>query len=133
MPRTISPLWTLALPAFLSLCCLYLGEVALFDAYALRWEWPTVSLRSSQALELDDTREDKEVSRILVVSDPHIQCSFDAFEPWLFRWDSDRYVRSAYRRLVNSLRPDLVVVLGDVFAEGYKASSRQWKDYLQVS
>ena len=71
--------------------------------------------------------------RILLLSDPHIQCSFDRYEPWLFRWDSDSYVSKVFSFLVSTLSPHVIVVLGDIFAEGYKASPQQWKDYLQVS
>ena len=38
----------------------------------------------------------------------------------------------AIARLVARMEPDVVVVVGDVFAEGYKASESDWHDYLLV-
>ena len=35
-------------------------------------------------------------------------------------------------QLLATMEPDAVVVMGDVFAEGYKASEQDWEDYLQV-
>eukprot|EP00731_Ephydatia_muelleri_P029710 Em0021g233a len=69
--------------------------------------------------------------KVLFLSDPHIQCSFSAYEPWLFRWDADRYLRQAYSRAIRQMNPDAVVILGDLFAEGFKASSVEWADYLK--
>ena len=34
--------------------------------------------------------------------------------------------------MLKQLKPEVVVVLGDLFAEGYKASEVYWWDYLQV-
>ena len=65
-------------------------------------------------------------------SDPHIQCSFAQYEPWLFRRDADGYLQSSYSLLMSTLKPQMVIVLGDIFAEGYKASLQEWRDYLQV-
>ena len=67
-----------------------------------------------------------------MLADPHIQCSLEGFEPWLFRLDSDRYLTRAVSRLLVAMEPDAVVVVGDMFAEGYKASQQDWTDYLQV-
>ena len=107
---------------------LYTGESGIFDIYASQWEWPTHTTdHTPQPLDLSG-----DYGKILILSDPHIQCSYDQFEPWLFRWDSDQYVRRAFSRLVQRLQPELVVVLGDLFAEGYKASLVDWEDYLQV-
>lgn len=112
----------------LLLCLLYSGESGVFDIYARRWEWPTHTTdHTPQPLDLSG-----DYGKILILSDPHIQCSYDQFEPWLFRWDSDQYVRRAFSRLVQRLQPELVVVLGDLFAEGYKASLVDWQNYLQV-
>ena len=38
----------------------------------------------------------------------------------------------AVARLVARMEPHVVVVVGDVFAEGYKASESDWRDYLLV-
>ena len=114
--------------SLVSLCvCLYAGEVGIYDAYAAEWRWPTHAHARDPASPLASLRY-----KILILSDPHIQCSFDRYEPWLARWDSDRHVGRLYGRLVERMRPDLVVVLGDVFAEGYKASHNEWEEYLQV-
>ena len=105
------------------------------------WAWPTLSPHepldvsrdtSFSSHTIEDVAEGVEATRILVVADPHIQCTFDKFEPWLYRWDSDRYLRQALGLLLSQLQPEVVVVVGDVFAEGYKASDTQWEEYLQV-
>ena len=95
------------------------GEVLLYDAYSFMWKWPRGSSVQPSL-------------KVLFLSDPHIQCSFSAYEPWLFRWDADRYLRQAYSRAIRQMNPDAVVILGDLFAEGFKASSVEWADYLKV-
>lgn len=35
--------------------------------------------------------------------------------------------------MLDQLQPDVIVVLGDVFAEGFKATDLLWWDYLHVS
>ena len=95
------------------------GEVLLYDAYSFTWEWPRNSGVSTSL-------------KILLVSDPHIQCTFSAYEPRLFRWDADRYLRQSYSRAIRRMNPDVVVLLGDIFAEGFKASASEWNDYLKV-
>ena len=99
---------------------LLVGEVLLYDVYAFTWK----RLQGSDV---------PTSLKLLLLSDPHIQCSFNAYEPWLFRWDSDRYLKQAYSRAVRQLKPDVVVILGDLFAEGFKASSAEWNHYLKVS
>lgn len=101
------------------LALVLVGEVLLYDAYSLTWEWPQ---RSTVQPSL----------KVLFLSDPHIQCSFSTYEPWLFRWDADRYLRQSYWRAIRQMNPDAVVILGDLFAEGFKASSVEWADYLKV-
>ncbi len=54
-------------------------------------------------------------------------------EFWLARKDADRYLSTAYSYLVNTLHPDMVILLGDIFSDGFQASSSHWKDYLNVS
>ena len=113
------------------------------------WAWPTHSVLVTHE-PLDTTRKIKyknfnilndesdyskqtvETTTILVFTDPHIQCTFDLFEPRLFRWDSDKYLQRGFGRMVARLRPDMIVLLGDIFAEGYKASEMQWQEYLEV-
>ena len=34
---------------------------------------------------------------------------------------------------MSSLYPDVVLLLGDVFSDGFQASATQWNDYLNVS
>ena len=142
------PLLHTAVVLFLCLCILYVGEIGIHDVYSWTWAWPRHSvLGTHKHLLLKDNNnnfnilnsdnfdsESSSVSptRILVISDPHIQCTFDLFEPWLFRLDSDLYLKRGLSRLLSRLKPDVVVVLGDVFAEGYKASELHWKEYLQV-
>ena len=133
---------------FLFLGLLFLGEVGFHFIYSLMWAWPTHSLGTYELLnttrrvkyknfnilndDSDYTTQTVDATKILVVSDPHIQCTFDLYEPWLFRWDSDKYIQRGFSRMVARLQPDVVMLLGDVFAEGYKASEVQWLDYLEV-
>ncbi|CAI8044326.1 Metallophosphoesterase 1 [Geodia barretti] len=130
----------------LSLFLLFLfGEFGVHFLYSWMWAWPTDSAlppyrpldptvtESYANLEIINAGPDetKQSLKILVLADPHIQCSFATFEPWLLRWDSDRYVARGVSRLLVAMEPDAVVVVGDVFAEGYKASQQDWTDYLQ--
>ena len=141
------PQLTLSLSLLSLLLYLLFGEVGVHTAYSWGWAWPTSSAHHPH-VPLDptitDTNENYRVitatseetissTKILVLADPHIQCSFDRYEPWLFRLDSDWYVGRAVSRLVARLQPHVVVIVGDVFAEGYKASEFEWQDYLQVS
>ena len=141
------PQLTLSLSLLSLLLYLLFGEVGVHTAYSWGWAWPT-STAHHPHVPLDptitDTNDNYRVitatseetissTKILVLADPHIQCSFDRYEPWLFRLDSDWYVGRAVSRLVARLQPHVVVVVGDVFAEGYKASEFEWQDYLQVS
>ena len=55
-------------------------------------------------------------------------------EWWFARWDADRYLRQSISYVMSTLSspPDVVVLLGDVFSNGYRASHQQWQDYLKV-
>jgi hypothetical protein len=136
------PLIFLSLSLFL---LLLFGEFGVHTLYSWMWAWPTDSaLPPYRPLDPTITEtyanleiinagpdESKQSLKILVLADPHIQCSYARFEPWLFRWDSDKYVARGVSRLLVAMEPDAVVVVGDVFAEGYKASERDWTEYLQ--
>lgn len=111
----------------LALMWIFAGEIGIFYVYSLYWKWPLSQLGSSNGELVAAAR-----LRILLLSDPHIQCTFNRYEPWLFRWDADRYLKKAFSLLLSTLQPDMVVVLGDLFGEGFKASSQDWEDYLQV-
>lgn len=142
------PYLCMSLPILL-VCCVYVGEVGVHYIYSWTWAWPTHSVlpthdpldatqekinRNFNVLsdETDDSKQTTVPTKILVISDPHIQCTFDLFEPWLYRWDSDKYLQRGFGRLLGQLQPDMVVVLGDLFAEGYKASDLYWVEYLEV-
>lgn len=53
-------------------------------------------------------------------------------EVWLARKDADHYLSTIFSRLMVSLHPDVVVLLGDIFSDGFRASANQWSDYLTV-
>ena len=54
-------------------------------------------------------------------------------EPLISRWDNDRYLALGYSRLLGRLAvPDVVVFLGDLFSDGFRASTEQWSDYMRV-
>lgn len=37
-----------------------------------------------------------------------------------------------YSHLTSTLKPNVIVLLGDIFSDGFQASADQWKDYLMV-
>ena len=108
---------------------LFMGEHGARRLYAAAyWSWPDLTARTT-------TREPTSTMlRVLFLSDPHIQCTLDRYEYGPARWDSDRYLRGSYGAISGYLNPhpDIVVILGDVFAEGFKATESEWQDYLQV-
>ena len=53
-------------------------------------------------------------------------------ELWLARKDADRYLSTAFYHLTRGLDPDVIILLGDVFSDGFQASDNHWKDYLNV-
>ena len=114
--------------------CLFIGEIGVFHICSLWWEWPNFQAASSTTglHHPGDVTVPATRLKLLLLSDPHIQCTFNRYEPLLFRWDADRFLRSGFSLLMKTMRPDMVVVLGDIFAEGYKASAQEWTDYLQV-
>ena len=128
MPRQRPSLWIILL---LSLLVIFTGEIGIHYVYSWRWAWP-LTHASSDNFQRTSQSEQIEPTKIIILSDPHIQCSYDKYEPWLFRWDADNYLRHAVRRLLTRLEPDMVVVTGDMFAEGYKANELVWLEYLQV-
>lgn len=111
----------------LALMWVFAGEIGIFYVYSLNWKWPLLSASTSSGELVAAAR-----LKILLLSDPHIQCTFNRYESWLFRWDADQYLKKAFSLLISTLQPEMVVVLGDIFAEGFKASSQEWEDYLQV-
>jgi predicted phosphodiesterase len=69
--------------------------------------------------------------KLLLISDMHIMCTVPAVEPWLYRWDADRYLRMNIETAVKYVNPDAVILMGDVFDQGYIATEQQWKEYLE--
>ena len=55
-------------------------------------------------------------------------------EPRIARWDADHYLKQSFSYLLSRLhpQPDIVVLLGDIFSNGFRASQQQWQDYVQV-
>ena len=87
-------------------------------------------------------RDDKQI-KAAVHSDKHLtplcrsvlsESLFFSDEPWIARWDADRYLQRSFSYLMFSLhpQPDVIVLLGDVFSNGFVATDRQWEDYLKV-
>ncbi len=111
----------------------FTGEIGIFYYRSLQWKWPGVDDDlSMSARDPENGHGTPSLLKLLVLSDPHIQCNFNRYEPWVARWDSDHYVRKSFSLLMRRLVPDVVIVLGDVFAEGFKASKEEWSNYLQV-
>lgn len=111
----------------LTLMWVFTGEIGIFYAYSLSWRWPVSQLGFTSGELMAAPK-----LRILLLSDPHIQCTFNRYESWLLRWDADQYLKKSFSLLVGTLHPEMVVILGDIFAEGFKASPQEWRDYLQV-
>ena len=72
-----------------------------------------------------------DVLKLLLISDMHIMCTVPAVEPWLYRWDADRYLRMNIETAVRYVHPDVVIVLGDMFDQGYIASEQEWEEYIE--
>ena len=111
---------TLCWLAVCGAACVLLGEWMVFYIYSMRWD-----------IAISDRQGENGSLRVLLLADPHIQCTFDRYERWLYRWDADLFLARSFRRLLSATDPGLVVVLGDVFAEGFKASEKQWREYLE--
>lgn len=96
-------------------------------------EFSIYSLYSNHVWDMYD--EDGAVSedslKVLVMTDLHIMCTMSAVESWIARWDADRYLKKNLDQAIKVFKPNVVLILGDVFDQGYNANSQEWIDYLR--
>uniref|UniRef100_A0A1B6CQ96 Calcineurin-like phosphoesterase domain-containing protein n=2 Tax=Clastoptera arizonana TaxID=38151 RepID=A0A1B6CQ96_9HEMI len=71
----------------------------------------------------------KKMYNILLVADPQILGEIN--EPWIARWDSDRYLTKTFKAALYYTQPQLIIFLGDLMDEGSKADSDQYQRYYQ--
>ncbi|GLV45658.1 Metallophosphoesterase [Carabus blaptoides fortunei] len=71
--------------------------------------------------------------KILLVADPQLIGEkneiYHVITP-ISVWDSDRFLEKTYSTVVNHLKPDVIVFLGDLFDEGSIANHEQFSRYL---
>ena len=102
----------------LSFGWIYFAEISIYPIYTYHMS------------EADNGTVPKESLRVLVITDLHIMCTMSAVETWIARWDADRYLKKSLDEALDAFRPNVVLILGDVFDQGYNANSREWIDYL---
>ena len=102
----------------LSLGWVYFAEVLIYPFYST-FIWDTHN----------DTVPNDSL-RVLAITDLHIMCTMSAVEPWIARWDADRYLKKNLDQAIAVFEPHVVLILGDVFDQGYNANSKEWVDYL---
>lgn len=95
---------------------LFYGESLCFDLKALYWP----------SFDSDISGPDNEVLKLLVVADPQLIGYQMERYGWLARFDSDRYLRAGYATVMNKLKPDAVIFLGDLFDEGSIATDEEF-------
>ena len=100
---------------------IYFAEFCIYSLYSHHM-WDIYS---------EDGAVSKEALKVLVVTDLHIMCTMSAVEPWIARWDADRYLKKNLDQAFAVFSPDVVLILGDVFDQGYNANSQEWIDYLR--
>jgi len=66
---------------------------------------------------------------LLLVADPQLigYKNENKFIGWLSRFDSDRYMKRAFDKVVSKTQPNYVIFLGDLFDEGVTMSSREFE------
>ncbi|KAG1659909.1 Metallophosphoesterase 1 [Nymphon striatum] len=87
----------------------------------LTLKWPSIT---SNVLKSD-------VIKFLVIADPQLIGYNEVVLGWFQRWDSDKYLEKTFYAARKHFNPDLIIFLGDIFDQGFKASNEQFKCYIQ--
>uniref|UniRef100_A0A1B6LVI1 Calcineurin-like phosphoesterase domain-containing protein n=1 Tax=Graphocephala atropunctata TaxID=36148 RepID=A0A1B6LVI1_9HEMI len=103
------------------LTVLIIGGVLVYNEFLVYFilsvMWPNVSCGTIQKLHT-----------VLLVADPQILG--EKSEPWIARWDNDRYLRQSYAAALRHVQPDLIIFLGDLMDEGSLASDEEYQRYF---
>ena len=72
--------------------------------------------------------------RVMFISDPQIQ-GFQFEVPgvlgYITRWDACRYLKKTFTYALNRVKPNVVIILGDLLDEGLVASNEQFLQYKE--
>ncbi|CAH1644652.1 unnamed protein product [Spodoptera littoralis] len=107
--------------------------IAAFIGAVIYCEWFVYIIQQQYWTELECNDHDATCKKILFIADPQIQGD-EAVPPplsYLFNWDSDRYLRSTFKVVVEYLKPDILVYLGDLMDEGSIATMPQFHGYVK--
>ncbi|XP_028406418.1 LOW QUALITY PROTEIN: metallophosphoesterase 1 homolog [Dendronephthya gigantea] len=72
--------------------------------------------------------------RVLILSDPQMQgfqLEVSGIIGHITRWDACRYLKKTFAYALNQVKPDVVVILGDLLDEGYIASDDEFYQYKE--
>ncbi|RZF35044.1 hypothetical protein LSTR_LSTR009636 [Laodelphax striatellus] len=107
---------------FVKFALLFLCGVVVYNewfVYVLsEWTWPKM-----------DCGDMKEFYKVLLVADPQILG--ENSEPWIARWDNDRYLFKTFSSAFHHVKPHLIIFLGDLMDEGSIASPDQYERYME--
>ncbi|XP_021198132.3 uncharacterized protein Mppe [Helicoverpa armigera] len=96
-------------------------------------EWFIYLVEQQYWVDLECQDHDTSCTKILFIADPQIQGD-EAVPPplsYIFNWDSDRYLRSTFKSVVDYFKPDILVYLGDLMDEGSIATMPQFHGYAK--
>ncbi|XP_004925836.2 uncharacterized protein LOC101740054 isoform X1 [Bombyx mori] len=101
--------------------CLLYSEWLIYSMQA--WYWRT----------LECVEYDSSCIKILFVADPQIQGDIAVPAPFSYpiNWDSDRYLKSTFRVVIQHFRPDVIVYMGDLMDEGSISTLKQYHSYVK--
>lgn len=107
--------------------------IAAFFGAVIYCEWYVYLIQKQYWPELECDDEDTSCIKILFIADPQIQGD-EAVPPplsYLFNWDSDSYLRSTFKVVVDYWSPEILVYLGDLMDEGSIATMPQFHGYVK--
>ncbi|KAF9808823.1 hypothetical protein SFRURICE_010917 [Spodoptera frugiperda] len=107
--------------------------IATFFGAVIYCEWYVYLIQKQYWPELECDDQDTSCIKILFIADPQIQGD-EAVPPplsYLFNWDSDSYLRSTFKVVVDYWSPEILVYLGDLMDEGSIATMPQFHGYVK--
>ncbi|XP_037297762.1 metallophosphoesterase 1 [Manduca sexta] len=106
---------------------------AAFVGAALYCEWFIYLMQPIYWADLKCPENDQSCTKILFIADPQIQGDLEFPPPlsYLFNWDSDRYLRSTFSVVMDQLKPDILVYMGDLMDEGSISTMPQFYGYVK--
>ncbi|XP_046677999.1 metallophosphoesterase 1-like [Homalodisca vitripennis] len=104
------------------LTVLIIGGILLFNEYLVYFffslTWPKVACGNIDKLH-----------SVMLVADPQILG--EKSEPFIARWDNDRYLRRSFATALRHVEPELIIFLGDLMDEGSIATDEEYQRYFQ--